>query len=109
MLLDDLVRAGNASTVNGRIGQLMLDSSLRCGRLSQRTLRPRLEGERQPKETPMHIQIRRLRALFIALLISASLVGGSVAAVSADVAGAPWPMAAPAASPQDVAGAPWPK
>ena len=57
----------------------------------------------------MHIQIRRLRALFIALLISASLVGGSVAAVSADVAGAPWPMAAPAASPQDVAGAPWPK
>ncbi len=62
----------------------------------------------------MRSHARRLRALSFALLISASLVASSVASVSADLAGAPWPKAritAPpaAASPQDQAGAPWPK
>lgn len=56
---------------------------------------------------------RRLRALFVALLISASLAGASVAAVSADAGGAPWPKAKVAGpdsvSPQDAGGAPWPK
>lgn len=73
--------------------------------LGQRSLRPRLEDEREPKETPMRSQVRRLRALLFALLISASLVGTSVAAATADVGKAPWPMAAP----QDAGKAPWPK
>ncbi|MDQ3553569.1 MAG: hypothetical protein M3395_04060 [Chloroflexota bacterium] len=53
----------------------------------------------------MRSHIRRLRALSFALLISASLVGTSVAAATADVGKAPWPKAAP----QDVGKAPWPK
>ncbi|CAN5787488.1 hypothetical protein BH24CHL8_BH24CHL8_08250 [soil metagenome] len=61
----------------------------------------------------MRHHARRLRALSFALLISASLIATSVASVSADLAGAPWPKArisAPASSsPQDLAGAPWPK
>ncbi|MDQ3491640.1 MAG: hypothetical protein M3452_00080 [Chloroflexota bacterium] len=61
----------------------------------------------------MRSHFRRLRALFVALLISASLAGASVAAVSADAGGAPWPKATiagpAAASPQDAGGAPWPK
>ncbi len=61
----------------------------------------------------MHDRARRLRAISFALLISASLVASSVASVSADLAGAPWPKArttAPAlATTQDLAGAPWPK
>lgn len=61
----------------------------------------------------MPTHIRRLRALFVALLISASLAGASVAAVTADAGGAPWPKATiagpAAASPVDAGGAPWPK
>ncbi len=53
--------------------------------------------------------IRRLRTLFIALLISASLAGTSMAVVSADPGSAPWPKAGRSASPQDAGGAPWPK
>ncbi len=61
----------------------------------------------------MHDRARRLRAISFALLISASLVATSVASVSADLAGAPWPKARvtapPLATTQDLAGAPWPR
>jgi hypothetical protein len=55
----------------------------------------------------MRSYARRLRTLLFALLIAASLAGTSVAAVSADAGGAPWPSAK--AAPQDAGGAPWPK
>lgn len=64
------------------------------------------------KESHMRVHARRLRALSFALVISASLAGMSVATVSADTAGAPWPKAKIGASvvaPDDTAGAPWPR
>ena len=71
---------------------------------------PQPSKVRVEKESPMRVHARRLRALSFALLISASLAGTSVAAVTADTGGAPWPMAKPAvAAPQDTGGAPWPR
>lgn len=62
----------------------------------------------------MRTYARRLRALFVALLIAASLAASSVAGVSADAGGAPWPKVQSTildsrATILDAGSAPWPR